>query len=30
MLGEAIAGLVEYDVADISSELQDNFVKAGV
>jgi len=29
MLGEAIAGVVEYDVADISSELQDNFVKAG-
>ena len=30
MLSEAIAGLVEYDVADISAELQDNFVKAGV
>ena len=30
MLDEAIAGLVESDVADISSDLQDNFVKAGV
>jgi len=30
LLGEALAGTVEYDVADVSSELQDNFVKAGV
>jgi ABC-type Fe3+ transport system substrate-binding protein len=30
LLGEALAGAVEYDVADISSELQDNFVRARV